>query len=166
MNISTTRLWRGTQKDSETIVAMTRAMLIEMAMYGGDSINISGEVWEWFSDEVRRNCTRTDHFHIFSVDIFSHEITGFLSANLEIPEILFSGRSKLHISAVYIIPSKRNQGLATNLIQQALAWGYEMGVNEVKLNVLATNPARRLYEKLGFQEREIQLSKSLIQKYP
>lgn len=161
MNIPTRRFLLGTQKDSETIVRMTRAMLLELSKYGGDNINLSSDIWEWFADEVSRNCASPDHFNVFAVDAFSQTITGVLSAKLEMPEALFSGRNRLHISAVYTVPSERNQGIAAQLLQHAFDWGRARNAHEAKLNVLSANPARLLYEKLGFQEREVLMTKPL-----
>ena len=67
----------------------------------------------------------------------------------------------LVISAVYIVPGARRQGVATQLIEKVLEWGQSRDAVEVDLNVLAANPARRLYEHLGFETHEISMVKKL-----
>ena len=50
---------------------------------------------------------------------------------------------------IQIIPSLQGQGLGAVLIERVLAEALEAGVG-VGLSVLKANPAKRLYEKLGF----------------
>ena len=76
-------------------------------------------------------------------------------------ENLFAAKTRLHLSAVYTIPDARRRGIARQLIQQALEWGQRMNATEADLNVLVANPARQLYEYLGFQPREISMVKKL-----
>ena len=46
----------------------------------------------------------------------------------------------------------RGTGLGTALIQHALTWGRDHGIEMVRLGVLDSNPrARALYERLGFR---------------
>lgn len=47
----------------------------------------------------------------------------------------------------------RGYGVGSALIQHAVTWGRENGIELVRLGVLDTNPrARALYQRLGFQE--------------
>jgi ribosomal protein S18 acetylase RimI-like enzyme len=54
------------------------------------------------------------------------------------------------IAAIYILPEFQNQGLGSVLIEEVMAKAAENG-RPVTLQVLKANqPARRLYERLGF----------------
>ena len=64
-------------------------------------------------------------------------------------------------SAIYTVPSARRQGVARQLIQEVVKWGQQLNAVEVDLHVLVANPARRLYEQLGFQPLEISMVKKL-----
>lgn len=55
--------------------------------------------------------------------------------------ILTAGR---HVVDLAVVPSRRGQGLGTALLRRLLDDG------PVTLEVAVTNPARRLYERLGF----------------
>jgi len=43
------------------------------------------------------------------------------------------------------------------LLEAVLEWGREKGCAEAELNMLVSNPARRLYEKLGFKEFQLEM---------
>jgi GNAT superfamily N-acetyltransferase len=55
----------------------------------------------------------------------------------------------LFIDQIYILPGYQGQGIGTALIRSVLQRGAELGL-PVRLRVLRVNPARRLYERLGF----------------
>ena len=62
---------------------------------------------------------------------------------------------------VYTLPEGRRQGLAKRLMQLAVDQLREAGQSVVRLNVFAGNPARNLYEDLGFTELSSVLSLTL-----
>jgi GNAT superfamily N-acetyltransferase len=86
---------------------------------------------------------------------------GIAAAHIEPLENIFAAKTRLHLSAVYTVPRARCQGIARQLIQKVLEWGQRMNAAEADLNVLVANPARRLYEHLGFQPQEISMVKKL-----
>lgn len=55
-----------------------------------------------------------------------------------------------HLVQNQIAPSLQGQGIGTALIRQLIAEARAAGAS-LRLNVLHTNPARRLYERLGFR---------------
>jgi len=54
------------------------------------------------------------------------------------------------LAGIYLMPSMRRRGLGAALIQRAIDEAAAAG-NPVALRVLKPNPARRLYERLGFE---------------
>jgi ribosomal protein S18 acetylase RimI-like enzyme len=55
---------------------------------------------------------------------------------------------------IVINPDHRQQGYGTCLMQALLAWGQQCGAHTAYLQVMCNNePALRLYEKLGFEEK-------------
>jgi GNAT superfamily N-acetyltransferase len=82
---------------------------------------------------------------------------GMVEASLAFPDEVFLPARMLHIAAVYVRPDHRHAGLGRRLLEAAIAWGREQGCVQVELNVLAGNPAHRLYEKMGFGVYEMQL---------
>lgn len=56
------------------------------------------------------------------------------------------------IISLYVFPPFRNTGLGKKLISKALMELKTEGYQKVQLNVFTGNPARNLYERLGFKE--------------
>ena len=55
-----------------------------------------------------------------------------------------------HLHQIHIDQRFRNRGIGTELISKLLAFANEKAL-PVSLNVIRNNPAKRLYERLGFQ---------------
>ncbi len=65
---------------------------------------------------------------------------GFGYIDVDIPEI-----------GIAVKPDFRNQGVGTTLIKKIFKRYNELGVRSVSLSVDRQNPAKRLYDRLGFQ---------------
>ncbi len=59
----------------------------------------------------------------------------------------------LHILDISLLPEARNKGIGTFLLKQIFQKGREQG-KCVTIYVEAFNPAKHLYERLGFQKKE------------
>lgn len=55
-----------------------------------------------------------------------------------------------YLHHIELLPTWQNRGIGTFLIRQLLEEAHELGI-PVTLQVLKMNPARRLYERLGFR---------------
>ena len=53
------------------------------------------------------------------------------------------------LGQIYILPHHQNKGYGTDLIRDVISEA-ELQGKTVKLQVLKTNPARKLYDRLGF----------------
>jgi GNAT superfamily N-acetyltransferase len=61
-----------------------------------------------------------------------------------------------YVNAVYVRPEYRRRGIASELMEHAIAWARERGCSGVRLR--ASDEGRVLYERLGFREgREMEL---------
>jgi ribosomal protein S18 acetylase RimI-like enzyme len=68
----------------------------------------------------------------------------------DVGELAVEERSnELFLSGIYILPEYQNRGLGTTILRSLLARARTSG-RSVTLQVLKVNPARRLYERLGF----------------
>lgn len=56
----------------------------------------------------------------------------------------------IFMSKIYILPPFQGRGIGTQLIRSVLDDAFEQGL-PVTLRVLKVNPARKLYERLGFK---------------
>jgi GNAT superfamily N-acetyltransferase len=71
---------------------------------------------------------------------------------------LESGGLDALLDEVYLDPSRRGRGIGSALIEQAVEQARELGARRIYLEVEAANgPARRLYERLGWQPEDSQM---------
>lgn len=56
------------------------------------------------------------------------------------------------IYELFVFPPYRKKGIGHQLMKQALSQLKALGLNIVQLNVFSGNHAKKMYEKLGFQE--------------
>ncbi len=57
---------------------------------------------------------------------------------------------ELFLAGIYILPAWQNRGLGTGIIRNILDLSRTAG-KSVRIQVLKVNPARQLYERLGFE---------------
>jgi ribosomal protein S18 acetylase RimI-like enzyme len=55
----------------------------------------------------------------------------------------------IYLQSIYLVPKAQRHGIGTRLLQDLLDEGREQGT-VVRLDTARINPARRLYERLGF----------------
>jgi len=65
--------------------------------------------------------------------------------DFEIPE------EDYHVSEVHVAPRRQRRGIGTCLLREAEARANALGCPRLSLTTLTTNPARRLYERLGYR---------------
>lgn len=66
------------------------------------------------------------------------------------------------IYEIYVLPNFRGMGLSKQLIGEGNTILKEHGYEEVRLNVFASNFAKEIYKKMGFQEVNFIMKASLL----
>lgn len=81
------------------------------------------------------------------------------------PYAVLEEDNSLYISGVALLPQYRGRGYGTRLMQLAEDKARELGLDKISLIVFEDNPARGLYERLGYREvmREAIVDHPLIQ---
>jgi RimJ/RimL family protein N-acetyltransferase len=107
--------------------------------------------WRTVADERRylRAVRRSPHAAVFVADA-GGEIVGRLSLARD------SHPASLHVAdlGLMVAATHRRQGIGRALLEQAVSWAHEAGIEKLELHVFPHNePAIRLYERFGF-ERE------------
>jgi len=146
----------ATPDDVGMIVAMIRRMVADMASHGGHTA--AGEAAS--SDEATAAIARdlADPRRRFVVaQSHAGDWLGVAGGALATLGGFFAPKETLHVSVVYVVPEFRRAGIARALLKSLLAWGCAAGAGECDLNVLAGNPARRLYETLGFAPFQVKM---------
>ena len=153
---------QGTTEDAMVITDLIKKMVLEMAQYGGHAVNESQADWSSMEELVKTNSSSKEHLYLLaSCRSPMLKIVGLAAASIEPLENIFVEKMRLHLSAIYTVPEARRQGVAGKLIKKVLEWGQQMNAVEADLHVLVANPARQLYEKLGFEPHEVSLVKKL-----
>ena len=74
----------------------------------------------------------------------------------------FTGEHEAFVLDVYVDERHRGSGLGGRLMETGEEWAREQGMQGIALNVASHNaPARKLYERLGYQIESVQMSKRL-----
>ncbi|MBW4469714.1 MAG: GNAT family N-acetyltransferase [Stenomitos rutilans HA7619-LM2] len=97
--------------------------------------------WSW--DEVRQRQELHEDFHAFPYDVVCDG-----GVAIGVISVVDEGEALL-LQYIAILPTHQRQGLGTQLVRQLQAQAFEKGV-PVTLHVLKINPAKALYERLGF----------------
>ena len=148
---------KATSEDSDFLVDCLQAMLADMESCGGQPLAEFNQVKRWLKNYIGSWLTQEDHLFLVIVpEEVGMQLVGMSEAYLTYPDEAFLPVRKLHIAAVYVRPDRRHEGFGRGLLEAAIMWGRENGCEEVELNVLAGNPARRLYESMGFEVFDVQ----------
>ena len=106
-------------------------------------VTLRGYIEEYFGwdDETSRSFLRRtmENGHLVLVD---GQPAGILK--------VYEEGGWLYLAEIGLMPEYQNKGLGTQMIQDVLDLADKLGIN-VELQVFANNPARRLYERMGFQ---------------
>jgi ribosomal protein S18 acetylase RimI-like enzyme len=126
----------ATEQDKEFLYALLKATMREYVE----------ELWGW--DEAWQRAHFLEH-----VDPARSQIVVLDGVDIGVLT-LEERQTEVFLGQIYILPAYQNQGIGTRLIRSVLddAFAQEL---PVALRVLKSNPsARRLYERLGFEESD------------
>jgi len=140
---------------------MLRRMVDEMSVHGRDPPAVDPAVWAGVADKLRAELATDDVHLVLLATLDAGPPVGLLSARVEAPPAVFVAKRLLHVSAVFVEPSRRGQGIGRRLLDEALAWGRTRACVEASLNVLVANPARQLYFELGFADVRVEMRRGL-----
>lgn len=79
-------------------------------------------------------------------------LLGFLTAEVQTPPPIFESDRECHINELYVRPSNRSRGVATELLAVVESWAADHGCERLDLNVTVANEiATAFYESAGFE---------------
>ena len=79
----------------------------------------------------------------------------------------FTGQVDAYVGELAVRPGMERRGIATQLMNAAETWAAHQGLPFLTLETGAANqPARRLYQALGYQEEDIRLTKPIPPRKP
>ena len=146
--------------DVSMIAQMIRRMAEDMASYGGHAPATDEAAAQrmeaMVADELKGGANK-----YLIAESANGEPLGVTNAELITLERVFAPKKTIHIHVVYVLPQYRRGGVASALLRRILDWGRALGAEQCTLNVLANNPARLLYDKIGFSLFELKLVRPL-----
>jgi ribosomal protein S18 acetylase RimI-like enzyme len=133
MTVESVGLRQASQADADFIYR-----LVEVTMR-----SYVERIWGSFSEAYnRQNIAETIAAKNYSIVQCGEEDVGAISVERH-PEFI-------QLSQLYILPQHQNKGIGTSLVRE-LASEARNSRRPLRLRVLQSNPARRLYERLGFR---------------
>lgn len=151
----------ATAADVEPVAALLSAMLEDMQAAGGSVVSSPEVRLTFFRDMARAEIGQPESCWLGAQNP-SGALVGVCSGRVVVPAPVFEPVRSLHVSALYVAPHARRSGIGRRLTERMTAWGRERGCIEADLNVLTRNPARGLYEALGFVEVQRKLALRLV----
>ena len=139
------RVRRAEGADAERLVALARAVGSEPGRW-----LITTNEWRSVGDERRylRAVRRSDDAAVFVAEADGGELVGRLSLARD------PHPASAHVAdlGLMVAASHRRRGVGRALLEQAVAWAREHGVEKLELHVFSHNePAIALYEAFGFR---------------
>ena len=121
----------GTSEDSDFLYNLHRAAMQQYV----------AQTWGWDETWQRKYFQR--HFNPEECQIitFQRKDVGVLSVRKQETEVF--------LKSIEVLPEYQNQGIGTTVLKSILEEAHDTG-QAVCLQVLKVNPARSLYERLGF----------------
>lgn len=90
------------------------------------------------------------------------ELVGFITANVDECPSVFDRPDRLKIGDLYVREPHRGTGLAGDLVERAVEYAHEVGIDEFSLDVDVDNErALGFYEKLGFEPLRHEMTASI-----
>jgi GNAT superfamily N-acetyltransferase len=159
--------------DFPIIIRFVHAMLSEMYALGSRALSDHAEGWLDFESRILQAlsggengdrvypCAADHLLEIAETMNGDSSPVGLIEASILQPTPVFRPVQTLCIHALYVLPRYRQHGIGTALLRTALDWGQHRGCRQAQLNVLPHNPARRLYQALGFSVNGLEMRKQM-----
>jgi GNAT superfamily N-acetyltransferase len=147
--------------ENRHIMEMTRMMVCDMEQYGGRTPTTDESAWGEHAVRIAEEL-KDGNFKYLIAETMDGKRIGLAGARLNILEGIFATKRIIHISVVYVLPSFRRAGVGSKLISQTLDWGHVVGGDYFDLNVVVGNPARSIYQKFGFSEVAINMTRPIV----
>ncbi len=148
--------------DAPIVVQYLRDMLQELASMGGHPVSRNADQWAHLLHEIQGGIQEPSQLHLLAETVGSvPALVGWAYARLVDREPVYEPERVLHISALFVYGPYRREGIGRALLEALLEWGRDSACVEAELNVLVGNPARTLYERLGFSASRVKMALKL-----
>lgn len=148
--------------DAPVIVRFLRSMVQDIASMGGHAVSTREEDWKRLTAGTREEVQQAEHLYLLADPEGAQKTPiGLAWARVAGLAPVFEPKRVLHIQALYVQGAYRQRGVGRALLEALLAWGRSEGCVEAELNAVVGNPARALYEELGFSVFQVEMRRQL-----
>lgn len=147
-------------EEAAVITGFLRSMINAMAVVGVPTPVYDKKKWQDIQTNIESAISHNERLYLLA-EYEKHEPVGFIEASIFSMPVVIEPRKVLHIHSLYVVDAERRKGIATELMKQMLMAGREKGCTEAELDTLVANPARGMFERLGFCVSEHSMKKPL-----
>lgn len=151
------KIQEASEKDVDVVVDLITAMLREMSSYSNYRLRGVDQVKSHLQGRFLDGCEKRHHVYLIAAVEDEGDLAGVVEGSLPSLDRIFCSELALHVHSLYVRPCYRRQGIGRALLEEVLEWGREQGCVGAELSVLARNPARQLYERMGFEVSELEM---------
>ena len=103
------------------------------------------KIWGWKDDNQKQRLKQdlNEHLEHKRIILMNNKMIGVYAVHT-------TENGDLFINEISILKDYQNQGIGSNILKQQLAENHKKGIRTI-LQVFKDNPAKHLYEKLGFK---------------
>ena len=154
---SSIRVRSSVPSDGEAILALSDRLTIGMALWR-DRAACRRAVHGWVVASLERS---PETGAVFVAEDEAGELAGFISVEASTH---FSGEAEAYIGELVVDESWEGFGVGRMLVLQAEEWASMRGFRSLTLVTRSANTAaRHFYDRLGFLEEEVRLTKLLVE---
>ena len=125
------QLRHANERDSKSISYFVRAMMKEMESMGGQKANPEDIFWDNCHEKISEFVQDSNRLYLFAQS--GGDFIGYLEGRIATLDVVFAPKKVFHIAAIYVVPERRKEGIATCLIKEALKWASEHDCEEALL---------------------------------
>jgi ribosomal protein S18 acetylase RimI-like enzyme len=153
---------KAVPQEAAVITGFLRSMVDAMAAVGASIPVHDKKKWLDIQTNIESAISHNERLYLLAeYEKEKNKPLGFIEASIFSMPVVFEPRKVLHIHSLYVVDAERRKGIATELMKQMLMAGREKGCTEAELDTLVANPARGMFERLGFCVSEHSMRKPL-----
>lgn len=153
---------RATPDDVPAVLPMVAAIVAQHHAWDPDRYAPLPDVLDRYERWLPARARDDRGVFLVAEDPSTHELVGFLIATIDPNIPIYTLKEYAFIQDLWVTPTHRRRGIARRLVEHALTHLRARNITQVRLETAAPNdPARRLFESLGFRPTTIDMLRTL-----
>ena len=153
---------KAAPQEAPVITAFLRKMVNAIAAVGAPVPVHDEKKWQDIQVNIKAAIEHDERIYLLAEQCGEEKKpVGFIVASIFSLPVVYEPKKILHVHSLYVVDSERRKGIATQMLKGMLAYGKEKKCTEAELDTLVANPARGLFENLGFAVSEHNMRKPL-----